>query len=692
MSVFSCAIAATHDTLLPHPLLTLTFSHYTTHSGNERGFNTTYLETLRGALNTAGFSTTKLIAADSSFSQVAAAVNADPVFAQSIWGLGAHYPNMVSGAAAQETGKALWASEEDSTYNNAVGSACWARVINQNYVRGNMTASINWNLIAAYMKGTQWWRAGLMTAFQPWSGHYGSLSMLYATAHTTQFTKPGWSYLLVGTNGSAGTGSGLLNAGGSYVTIEDFGSAVPSFSIIIEKMSRDHSPCCRPGLAQYNVSQEIATFMLTGVPSKVTTLRVWKTHWSFGGGDVTEEFIEQTPITVIGHSFTITIDVDSLYTITTVTSGHKGTFAAPPPPATFPEMYSNDFESCAASSEGAYFSDQNGAWECQPKSNDPTHGVVMRQMVPFMPIGWGGDIRPHSLIGSRDLVNTSMWVDARLTAANGSLILGARLNGTTESNGIIFSFNTEGAWNVTGSMSKVQATTAIASGSLSITLPVDSWHTFQLDVNGTVVQLSVDGKVEVSSLDVQWAGSSGHNGVGTVQFGHYTEIDNFFLYSTQVSCSAAAPVAGNALKAVSCASEVGPRLGGQVIFTPLDASTCPFGSPCAGSKGTFSPASDLSLCFAVVTGVSTDDWPIILATCDASSPAQIFAQDYTMLYNSQIQHVDSSRNICLSAPDVGSFALAHYKAPSTCESFVYVGDEQEIVSINSGSICLGFCE
>ena len=120
------------------------------------------METLRAALDAAGFASTKLIAADSSFSGVAADVNADPVFAKALWGLGAHYPNMQSGPAAEATGKALWASEEDSTYNNAVGAACWARVINQNYVRGNMSSSINWNLISAYMKGTQWWRGACL--------------------------------------------------------------------------------------------------------------------------------------------------------------------------------------------------------------------------------------------------------------------------------------------------------------------------------------------------------------------------------------------------------------------------------------------------------------------------------------------------------------------------------------------------
>jgi len=29
-------------------------------------------------------------------------------------------------------------------------------VINENYVNGNMTLSMNWNLLSAYMKGTNW--------------------------------------------------------------------------------------------------------------------------------------------------------------------------------------------------------------------------------------------------------------------------------------------------------------------------------------------------------------------------------------------------------------------------------------------------------------------------------------------------------------------------------------------------------
>jgi len=334
---------------------------------NERNYNKTYMEVLRRALDDAGFANTKLIASDGSFEGVAKDVNSDPDFAKVLWGLGAHYPDMSSGSDAEATGKPLWASEEDSTYNNAVGAGCWARVINQNYVRGNMTASINWNLIAAYQKGTNWWRAGLMTAFQPWSGHFGSLSMIWATAHTTQFSAPGtFAYLHNGTG--AGTGSGLLAKGGSYVTLKNF--ATGDFSVVIEKMSRDHSPCCRPTLDPFEVSAENATFSLAGGLAAHTTLQLWRTHWSFGRpGDTTSEFERMPPITVKDGRFSLLLEPDSLYTVTTITTGNKGSFEAPPPPASFPPSFRDDFSDCAPSSEGKFWSDQNGIWWVVPPNS-----------------------------------------------------------------------------------------------------------------------------------------------------------------------------------------------------------------------------------------------------------------------------------------------------------------------------------
>ena len=60
--------------------------------------------------------------------------------------LGVHYPNSDAGRSCPAVPLPLWASEDFSSYYEAGG--CWARLLNRNYVLGNMTATIAWNLIS----------------------------------------------------------------------------------------------------------------------------------------------------------------------------------------------------------------------------------------------------------------------------------------------------------------------------------------------------------------------------------------------------------------------------------------------------------------------------------------------------------------------------------------------------------------
>lgn len=137
------------------------------------------------------------------------------------------------------------------------------------------------------------------------------------------------------------------------MTLENF--ATGDFSIVIEKMSRDHSPCCRPGLPAYFTGPENATFTLVGAPAKAQSLQLWRTHWSFGApGDETSEFINVGAIPVVAGKVTIALEVDSIYTLTTLTTGNKGTFPAPPPPAVFPAVHVDNFDACKTSAEPPY--------------------------------------------------------------------------------------------------------------------------------------------------------------------------------------------------------------------------------------------------------------------------------------------------------------------------------------------------
>ena len=97
-----------------------------------------------------GFENTKIVAADGSFAGISSAILSDEELADAVsiigWGwisvitdcnklaihiYRAHYPGTYSDSDAMDTGKQLWSSEDYSTYNDEVGTGCWARVSSQ---------------------------------------------------------------------------------------------------------------------------------------------------------------------------------------------------------------------------------------------------------------------------------------------------------------------------------------------------------------------------------------------------------------------------------------------------------------------------------------------------------------------------------------------------------------------------------
>ena len=190
---------------------------------NERGYNISWYEQLRSTLDADGYSAVQIVGADSDWS-IASDIASNSAFASAVQVIGTHYPcaggdggsadTCPANATAEGTGKPLWASENGSQDMNS-GAPALIRSITRGYVDADMTAYLNWPLIAAIYPNLPYPTDGLMTASQPWSGNYSVGENTWATAQVTQFTAPGWQFL--------NSGSGYLGgseSNGSYVTLK----------------------------------------------------------------------------------------------------------------------------------------------------------------------------------------------------------------------------------------------------------------------------------------------------------------------------------------------------------------------------------------------------------------------------------------------------------------------------------------
>src|SRR5579859_2626046 len=202
---------------------------------NERGYNISWYEQLRSTLNADGYSGVQIVGADSDWS-IASDIAANPTFASAVSIIGVHYPcqggdggsadTCPANSTAEGTGKPLWASENGSQDLNS-GAPALIRSITRGYVDADLTAYINWPLIAAIYPNLPYNTDGLILANQPWSGAYSVGESLWATAQVTQFTAPGWQFL--------NSGSGYLGgseSNGSYVSLKSANGT--DYSTIIE--------------------------------------------------------------------------------------------------------------------------------------------------------------------------------------------------------------------------------------------------------------------------------------------------------------------------------------------------------------------------------------------------------------------------------------------------------------------------
>lgn len=402
---------------------------------NERNYDAGWIIRLRKALDSSGHEHVTIVAADTNF-EVCNDFIKNKTLADAIGIVGAHYPITSTRPkpmpdSCHQLNKPLWTSEgwDLGQVNDFKGALSLAQTINYNWIVQQQTAMVVWTVIYAWYSILPFAHPdardpiggmghGLMSADQPWGGHYRIMSPLYILAHTTQYVSPGCTYI----QSDQVMGGGLVNNSASMVAFAC--EKQRTVTIVVETSESGGHPA-EPVYLAAKVS--LPVWAATGpLHLRETCENSW-----FKAKDelLTVERDEMAPEGQHGDaaatvSVTATLQPHCVYTISTATGQSKVPAASPaiPPPKRFPFPYKDTFDGHGYKDQGTvkYFTDQGGSFNAAvvPSSVSGTEttsgGMALQQVVDTRPIEWGHNPDPVTIAGDITWSNYSISAACRI--------------------------------------------------------------------------------------------------------------------------------------------------------------------------------------------------------------------------------------------------------------------------------------
>lgn len=564
---------------------------------NERGYNIAWYEQLRSTLNADGYGGVQIVGADSDWS-VADDVATDSAFANAVQVIGTHYPcqggdggnadTCTPNTTAESTGKPLWASENGSQ-DMTSGAPALIRSITRGYVDADLTAYLNWPLVAAVYPNLPYATAGLLTAAQPWSGAYSVGESTWATAQVTQFTQPGWTFL---DDGSGHLGGAETN--GSYVTLKSTDGS--DYSTVIETTT---------ATAAQTVNVKLSGGLSTG------TVHVWATD--VNAPSAATSFVRQPNITPVGGSYSLTVQPGWIYTLTTTTGQAKGAATSPAPaPLTLP--YSDTFDSDATGSEARYLADMQGAYQVEPCAAGRS-GQCVQQTAPVKPIEWQGDSDAYALLGDTSWTNYTVKTDVDLEQAGTVTLLGragTQNRPQNEQAAYQLRVSDTGSWSIAKNTSSGNLSTLLSGTAAALGL--NHWHTIGLGFSGDAITATLDGSTLGTVTDDSY--SAGQVGIGVV--GYQTDqFDNLSVTPNPPGNE------GGVLKGTGSGRCVDVPAASQTDGTAPALWTC---NGQANQQWTLTPSGQLQVygdkCLDVDKAATADGTGVEIWTCNGGANQQ----------------------------------------------------------------------
>ncbi|MCX6238016.1 MAG: galactosylceramidase [Bacteroidia bacterium] len=369
---------------------------------NEKGVNEDFVKKFRTTLNKNGLSKVKIHAFDNwgkDKFEWCKDMKTDSVLRASVDIISAHTMSEIPTSAeiiklSEELGKPIWNSEEHIYLKGYDCELSMVESFNKNFIESGATMVVNWFLVAStYCIEPFPEDPAIMVAREPWGGNYYIREVLWAYAHYGQFTKAGWQYL----NGACGK----FPEGGTYVTLKSQGK---DFSIIAETKDSKNN-------------QKI-TFKISGGLSS-GKLCVWRSN-------AQEQFVKLQDITPVKGTFEITLEPQSIYSISTTTGQKKGSFASVPASRPFPYPYYETFENYKDSKAWGYLphytADIAGVFEIAERPDNK--GKCLRQVVEAGSQSWAPEWMPYTILGDRNWKDYEVSADVNFNNEGWAGILG----------------------------------------------------------------------------------------------------------------------------------------------------------------------------------------------------------------------------------------------------------------------------
>jgi galactosylceramidase len=416
--------------------------------------------------------------------------------------------------------KPIWNSEEHIYKKGFDCEISLVQSFNENFIRSGVTKIVNWYLVGSvYPMESYSEDPPAMIANSPWSGHYYTREVLWGYAHYGQFSKVGWQYL----NGACGK----LAGGGTFVTLKSPGK---DYSVILET---------KDARSVQNVTFNVSGGLSTG------KLCVWRS-------DATAQFVQQAGIKPRNGSFTLALEPDSLYSISTTTGQQKGSFADIPAGHKFPFPYYETFDEYSSPGQFGYLphytADIAGIFEIAERP-DKT-GKCLRQVVSEKPQSWAPEWMPYTIIGDENWQDYEVSADVYLDNGGWAGVMG-RVNDVGSGYGCVpkgyylrLAVDGSCALFVTTQAKNETDGKQLATGMAS-NVAGKQWHNVKLQFSGEMVTGFVDGAQVLSTTNNLYS----HGMAGLVTGDHKTRntacFDNLLINAVGVATPKPTEFVGN---------------------------------------------------------------------------------------------------------------------------------------------------